>query len=261
MFRRKGRAQSASATMESSRSMTVVRARSKSVPTYPSNRIKGILKVTTVDDSLHNPYKQRDDNKGIQFHNIEIREYARTLSDNPSCTAGPPIGIAWEYNPQSTVISLDKYEEMRPPRRAHFEMVLPRDIRQQMLRYEWDVSQTQIANAVRANIKIKNQRRQTVTNLDKHSKVEELLENAGRSLVRKMLFKKSTRKEMEELDKKMEEVKKIRAQHQMERMEVSDSDLDLESHSGDHTDSESGDGKQLDLEKMETLTSINISSH
>jgi hypothetical protein len=91
MFRRKGRAQSASATMESSRSITFVRARSKSVPTYP-NRIKGILKVATVDDSLHNPYKHRDDNKGIQFQNIEIREYARTLSDNPSCTAGPPIG-------------------------------------------------------------------------------------------------------------------------------------------------------------------------
>ncbi len=170
--------------------------------------------------------------------------------------------IAWEYDPESTVLSLDQYEEMRPPRRAHFEMVLPRDIRQRMLRYDWDVSQTQIANAVRANIKIKNQRRQTVTNLDKHSKVEELLENAGRSLVRKMLFKKSTRKEMEELDQKMEEVKKIRAQHQMERMEVSDSDLDLESHSGENTDSESGDGKQLnDLEKMETLSSINISSH
>jgi TPP-dependent indolepyruvate ferredoxin oxidoreductase alpha subunit len=150
---------------------------------------------------------------------------------------------------------------MRPPRRAHFEMVLPRDIRQRMLRYDWDVSQTQIANAVRANIKIKNQRRQTVTNLDKHSKVEEMLENAGRSFVRKILFKKSTRKEMEELDKKMEEVKKIRAQHQMERMEVSDSDLDLESHSGDHTDSESGDGK-LDFGKVETLPSsaINISS-
>lgn len=171
--------------------------------------------------------------------------------------------IAWEYDPETTVISLDRYEDMRPPRRAHFEMVLPRDVRQRMLRYDWDVSQNQIANAVRTNIKIKNQRRQTVTNLDKHSKVEELLETAGRSFVRKIMFKKSTRKEMEDLDKKMDEVKKIRAQHQMERMEVSDSDLDLDSHSGDNcdTDSETRDGKTA-FQKIKALESspINVNS-
>lgn len=149
---------------------------------------------------------------------------------------------------------------MRPPRRAHFEMVLPRDVRQMMLRYDWDVSQHQIASAVRANIKIKNQRRQTVTNLDRHSKVEELLENAGRTFVRKIMFKKSTRKEMEDLDKKMEEVKKIRAQHQMERMEVSDSDLEMDSDSGD-TDSETPD-YQSGLKEMESteVPPININS-
>lgn len=80
--------------MESSRNRTLLRARSKSVPAYTDGHVKGILKVATVDDSLHNPYPYGgiDENKGIQFKDLHIREYARTLSDNPSCTAGPPIG-------------------------------------------------------------------------------------------------------------------------------------------------------------------------
>ena len=28
---------------------------------------------------------------GIKFHIIEIREYERTVGDNPSCSSGPPI--------------------------------------------------------------------------------------------------------------------------------------------------------------------------
>ena len=99
MFRRQSRAQSATASMERSRNVTLIKARSKSFPTYPNRQnVKGILKYATVDDSLHNPYRNgridenNNNDKGIQFKDIHIREYARTLSDNPSCTAGPPIG-------------------------------------------------------------------------------------------------------------------------------------------------------------------------
>ena len=83
----------------------------------------------------------------------------------------------------------------------------------------------QIASAVRTNIKIKNQRRATVNNLDKATKVEEMMENAGRRLMRGLLMKKSTRKQVEELERQMDEANKIRAKHQLERMEVSDEDL------------------------------------
>jgi hypothetical protein len=30
-------------------------------------------------------------NSTIEFHNVEIREYARTVGDNPSCSSGAPI--------------------------------------------------------------------------------------------------------------------------------------------------------------------------
>ena len=66
------------------------------MPADPRKIIKGILKFKSVDDSLHARYgegKEEDSpkKKGIEFKDIEIREYSRTVGDNPSCSAGPPI--------------------------------------------------------------------------------------------------------------------------------------------------------------------------
>jgi len=124
------------------------------------------------------------------------------------------ISIAWDYDPESKVLSVDQYEELRPPRRTHFEMVLPRDVRQRMLRREWDVSQQQIAAAVRTNIKVKNQRRATVNNLGKATKMEEALESCTRKLKRGVFFKKSTSQQVQELDQKVEMALKARKQMQ-----------------------------------------------
>ena len=59
-------------------------------------KVKGILKITTLDESLHSRYGSEssdasDDNKKkhhIQFTHIEVRSYNRTVGDNPSVSAG-----------------------------------------------------------------------------------------------------------------------------------------------------------------------------
>lgn len=33
----------------------------------------------------------------VQFHGVEVREYARSLGDNPSAEDGPPLGLDWDY--------------------------------------------------------------------------------------------------------------------------------------------------------------------
>lgn len=91
--------------------------------------IKGILRITSVEDSLHSVYgkdegrissrrlnscppdfdlsvrsSQSDDmiirqngtavarrRQSVLFKAIEIREYERTVGDNPSCSSGPPV--------------------------------------------------------------------------------------------------------------------------------------------------------------------------
>lgn len=94
---------------------------------------------------------------------------------------------------------LDDYEDRRPERRTASEMVVPRMVREHILRREWDVSQHQIASAVRETIRVKHQRRQTVNNLGK-DKMEEVLENTGRKLMRGLLLKESTSSALERLE-------------------------------------------------------------
>lgn len=99
---------------------------------------------------------------------------------------------------------MDQYENTRPERRTHFEMVLPRTVRQDMLREEWQVTQSQIAAAIRQNIKIKNQRRTTVNNLGKVTdKMEEKMESMGKKF---KLWRRSTGKETEKLLRRSEAV-------------------------------------------------------
>jgi len=120
--------------------------------------------------------------------------------------------ISWDYDPNTKTLSIDEYEKSRPARRSHIEMVLPRSVRDRMLRKEWDIPQRQIAEAVRNNIKIKNQRRATVNNLNKADKMEELMESAGKKLMRGLLLKKSTGQQVAELERQWEQAEKVRKQ-------------------------------------------------
>ena len=68
-----------------------------SPPPLP-RRTGSILKTTARTDSVARGSgpeggggPQRRRTASITFDRIEIREYARTIGDNPSCTAGPPI--------------------------------------------------------------------------------------------------------------------------------------------------------------------------
>jgi len=122
----------------------------------------------------------------------------------------PFCSISWEYNVVGE-LGLDDYENTRPARRSHFEMVLPRKVRQDMLRREWDVTQRDIAEAVRRNVKIKNQRKATVNNLNKATKLEEAMESASRKLKRLVFLQKPVSKQVEVLETKVKKAEKERA--------------------------------------------------
>lgn len=76
-----------------------LRGRSRSMPADSKGvSVKGILKYSTVDASMHAKYGrhakkngQESLERGIEFKDIQIREYARTVGDNPSCSSGPPV--------------------------------------------------------------------------------------------------------------------------------------------------------------------------
>ena len=136
--------------------------------------------------------------RSVKFGNVCLREYERTMGDSP-CSSGPPIGIGWKYRAPSlastsashlgtdrkeAVIPLDEYERMSCPRLKK-ELLLSRFAREDIL-IDSGFARKDIAEAVRDNIKLKNQRRQTITNLNM-APYEEILERCGRS-VRKLLM-------------------------------------------------------------------------
>jgi hypothetical protein len=95
-------------------------------------------------------------------------------------------------------------------------MVLPRKVRQEMLKRDWDVSQRQIAESVRNNIKTKNQRKSTVNNLGKATKMEEFMESVARKVRRFLMMQRSVGRQVKDLESKMNESKRIRQQDLLE---------------------------------------------
>jgi len=105
MFRRSTRGKSESYHGgESQRAKLSIRA--KSVPNLSRGQVKGIMKYRTREASLHSKYgsshhsensesKESVDSserrRTIQFGDLLVREYARTVGDNPSCSSGPPV--------------------------------------------------------------------------------------------------------------------------------------------------------------------------
>lgn len=82
----------------------------------------------------------------VAFDRITIREYERTLGDNPSCTSGPPITIGWICL-NSYECALDEYERTKS-RRNKRDFYLSAAFRNDLLTQEWGCPEKDIRKAV-----------------------------------------------------------------------------------------------------------------
>jgi hypothetical protein len=105
--------------------------------------------------------------------------------------------IGWAHSKDRTM-HFDEYERLRPPRREALDLVLTRQDREELL-LEWGATFNQIIEAIRSNIKIKNQRRRTVQNLGTYDRWEEAMESASRRIKRTVLMQKPTSKQAEHM--------------------------------------------------------------
>jgi len=160
--------------------------------------------------------------ENVRFNVIYIRDYERVVGDNPSCSTGPPVGIGWSYG-KTRVIDVNSFESARSYRKSTSHLILTREEREALL-LNWGASFHDIVEAVRGNLKIKvsgnrflhylfrwqgfivldylsanysiiiikNQRRQTVTNLGKVERIEEAFESATRKLKSALMLRRST---------------------------------------------------------------------
>jgi hypothetical protein len=119
----------------------------------------------------------------VAFGEVQVRNYPTILTINPAVTAGPAIGLGWTYDAKKDeAYTLDEYETARKGHRRHDDILLSRHDRETLL-LELGYSQKDLADSIRKTIRVKNQRKQTVQNLNV-SPVEEFLEKATRRVKR-----------------------------------------------------------------------------
>ncbi|GFH45554.1 hypothetical protein CTEN210_02028 [Chaetoceros tenuissimus] len=127
-----------------------------------------------------NPTNKENHRKSVGFDKIHIRQYERSIGDNPSVSSGPAVSLGWKYDPaEQLAYSLDEYEKHKIPTLSVPR--IPRPVRESLLRKDCGYSSRELAQCVREINAIKAQRRQTVTNLPNH-KMEEKIEEMKNAL-------------------------------------------------------------------------------
>ena len=116
----------------------------------------------------------------------------------------PFCRLGWKYSSENK-IAIDEYEDSRPIRRTQVDLVLTRQEREEIL-LEWGAQFHEIVDAIRTNIRIKNQRRHTINTLGRYDKWEERMESAGRKLKRTVLFQKPISQRAREMGDKVQPV-------------------------------------------------------
>ena len=79
-----------------------------------------------------------------------------------------------------------------------FEMILSREKRVDMLRRDWDVQDKDLIKAVRQNLRLRNQRKTTVNNLNA-AKLEWMWECATRKAKRVVLHQKTVDQQVQDM--------------------------------------------------------------
>ncbi|CAB9496892.1 expressed unknown protein [Seminavis robusta] len=158
-------------------------------PSHPLLKKSSLKQVSSIgytnnNSSSSNSLNNSKRHNNVRFDTVNFREYAISLSQNPSCSEGPPIELGWEFEEQESV-PVEQYEDYKskhfPRRRRLQELVLSDSVRRRMLsqRYTPD----ELAEAVREVEQLKRQRVMTYLMLPA-STLDEAAEEVYRYMMR-----------------------------------------------------------------------------
>jgi len=103
--------------------------------------------------------------RNVSFCSVNVREYDRTVGDNPSCRSGPPLSLDWSYSKKYENKDLEEYELERSSTRVKQKSKLHvnKYKRRNLLSFHWGHTEEELKEA-RRNTK-KMQRQRSVTKL------------------------------------------------------------------------------------------------
>jgi len=135
--------------------------------------------------------RKADEATVVRFSTVEIREYARTLGDNPSVTSGPPLTLEWTHQSTST-IDFESYESTKPLSRAKGQMLVPQFVREEWLR-DAGYSRGEMTEATRKAGKSRVRRRKSANQNMAGRKVDEMKDSFGAFRRRALTKKRSVK--------------------------------------------------------------------
>eukprot|EP00545_Synedropsis_sp_CCMP1620_P014057 CAMPEP_0119005390 /NCGR_PEP_ID=MMETSP1176-20130426/1691_1 /TAXON_ID=265551 /ORGANISM="Synedropsis recta cf, Strain CCMP1620" /LENGTH=321 /DNA_ID=CAMNT_0006957189 /DNA_START=49 /DNA_END=1014 /DNA_ORIENTATION=+ len=160
--------------------------------------LKGCLSTSNLasldSNNNNNTSKKSSIKRNVSFHQVQIRSYERALGDNPSVRAGPAISLGWQYN-ETQPIEFEDYETNRPQARTRQQLLIPRQVREDMLRNDCGVTQQELLSAVKKTNITRNQRRTTAASTDSAEKAQYVLQKASRKFKTMFRISKNTKKE------------------------------------------------------------------
>lgn len=146
----------------------------------------GVSVASETSTQFREAFDEDGNEKGVRFGSVRVRYYERIIDINPGCSSGVALGIGWKYN-KSRRLKLDEYELQRGGVNYKAQqLVLPRHIREDIAK-QFGYSQKDIADGTRLNLRYKNERKQTIDNLNL-SGMEEKLESATRKVMKVITF-------------------------------------------------------------------------
>eukprot|EP00551_Chaetoceros_affinis_P008825 CAMPEP_0203665942 /NCGR_PEP_ID=MMETSP0090-20130426/3082_1 /ASSEMBLY_ACC=CAM_ASM_001088 /TAXON_ID=426623 /ORGANISM="Chaetoceros affinis, Strain CCMP159" /LENGTH=197 /DNA_ID=CAMNT_0050529679 /DNA_START=61 /DNA_END=654 /DNA_ORIENTATION=- len=134
----------------------------------------------------------------VKFSNICIREYQRTLGDNPAVSSGPPLSLDWEYDPNEQILSVEEYEKKNESGTKKQVRALSRFKREKILEEDVGITKMEMKASIREVTNIQQMRK--ITNESRSSeKSAERKEALQRKVSTLLRLRKSEDKEIEKL--------------------------------------------------------------
>mmetsp|Transcript_23699 Transcript_23699/g.51279 ORF Transcript_23699/g.51279 Transcript_23699/m.51279 type:complete len:457 (-) Transcript_23699:49-1419(-) len=122
-----------------------------------------------LSGSRHSASSSTKIRRNVSFHSVNVRQYDRTVGDNPSCRSGPPLSLDWGYKKENAKC-LDEYELERSTSRAKSlsKLHVNKYKRRNLLAFQWGHSEAEMKEARLSTKKLQRQRSMTQMLLPVH---------------------------------------------------------------------------------------------
>lgn len=126
----------------------------------------------------------------VSFQSVNVREYDRTIGDNPSCSSGIPISLDWSHSSE-VIHKVDDYEKLKYMKNTKYVTRITPQRRESLVKMNLGYSDEEIALYMKETKKV--QRSRSMTDLvSPFWRIQHAYQSASRKVHRKLKKRQTT---------------------------------------------------------------------